>query len=269
MDDLPRPPAPPAGANRTAWQMAVPWIVLAAWLIIDLAVVIYWARTQWGFLGDILLIIALAFHVLGLLVWISAFAILARCHWGERLAYFLIGAASCVAMTDRIVDYRTQPPLVFALAALVVAWSLPFWWLRRRGWRIAVVSAATADSPVLGRPSLWQFGIGDILIATTQAAAFIALLLAVGFNAQELTNFALILVASPAVVLIALAWQQFWLAVVASLLLCVVFTLAPIWCFASNIRSEEMGLLLGVVAGDAVSLLLASGCLRLFGYRLR
>jgi hypothetical protein len=161
--------------------------------------------------------------------------------------------------------YPDQPDVAISVAALVVAWSMPFLWLRRRGWRILA-------QPEHSQPrDTWQFTIGDLLVATTQAGAFFALLLASAakFQRGELVVYLLLLLAAPAVVLIALAWRRFWQAVLICLVLAATLTVLPIWGLAANFQLSEVALVLAIVGVGVVSLLAAAGWLRWAGYGLR
>ena len=265
MDDLP----PPAGTKRTAWQIAAPWLILAAWLAIDLAAVVYLLRTEWGFLGALVLIIPLAFHLLALLVWVTTFAILTDCHWGERLGYFLLGVAAVVSITHVIegAGNAGETQLLLLLAALVVGWSIPPLWLWRRDWRIGLLAAG--DTAHL-RQSLWQFSLSDVFIATTQAGGFFALLLAtdVRFRWQDLPGLVLLFVGSP-ILLVALAWRRFWPAAVGCLSISAVLTVMHMACETGSFELQNMVAPILIIGQAVASLLIASGCLRSAGYRLR
>jgi hypothetical protein len=182
-----------------------------------------------------------------------------------RLGYFALGLACVAGLMECILRFENQPALVLMGAGFIVGWSLPLVWLRRRGWQIAIAPAAS------GRHSLWQFTIGDILIATTQASALLGLLLAAAprFSAGELVLLGLLIVGSPPVAIIPLHWRRFWLAALFCLVLCAVLTVVPVWWLAENYSWTEVGVLLGVVGAAAVSLLCAGGSLRWMGYRLQ
>ncbi len=265
--DLAGQPAAAAGPWRLPRPLvpAVAWWILGVWLAVDSGVVAYWASREWGFLGDLLLILALLWHFAGLIVWITALALLAQAAWPWRVGYFLIGTAAMVALTE-FIFYATEPSLVWAWAAFVVGLSVPLLWMRRRGWRIC----ARGLDPLPGAKSRrnWQFSVGDILIATTQAGAFLALTAATRISRlDEITILAVVLLVSPAFVVVGLSWRRFTYAVPACLSISALPTIGLlVWHDASL---GDIGLILLLVAVGVVSLLVAIGAMRSFGYRLR
>jgi len=259
----------PQSASRPSatWQWAAPWVILAVWLAVDLAVVLYWACREWGFLEAVPLLIALALHLLGLSAWLTAFAALADCRVQHRSAYFAVGTATAAAIGVFFLgfgDFRTA----LGFAAFQVGLALPPVILRQLGWRIAAAAsdAANGSQP---RPR-WQFTLGDLLLTTSLIALFLGLLLASGgfHNLNEVYFLAALLCGAPGVIVISLAWRRFWLAAATSWLGCTLLALLPI-AWHDSTRLGEIMLLLLIVAFPVVSLLAASGCLRRAGYRLR
>jgi len=258
----------PQSASRPSatWQWASAWVILAVWLAVDLAVVLYWACRDWGFLEAVPLLIALALHLLGLSAWLTAFATLADCRVQHRAAYFAVGTVAAAAIGVFFLgfgDFRTA----LGFAAFQVGLALPPVILRQLGWRIAAAIDAAIGSQPRAR---WQFTLGDLLLMTTLIALFLGLLLASGgfHSLNEVYFLAALLCGAPGVIVIALWWRRFWLAAATSLLGCSLLALLPI-AWHDSIRLGEIVLLLLIVAFPVVSLLAASGCLRRAGYRLR
>src|SRR5688500_13168721 len=99
---------------------AMPWIVLAVWLGVHLAAVVYWATADWnGFLADLWLLLVCAGDVLGISVWLVAWSVLGDQRWPLRLVYFSSGLAALAALTWKMFNWMTENESLAILLAAV------------------------------------------------------------------------------------------------------------------------------------------------------
>lgn len=249
----------------TAWQSAAPWAILGVWVTADLAVVVYWASREWGFLEAVPLLIELAFHLLGLAAWLTGFAVLANCDSRLRAAYYAVGTMAVAGLLVWILGFGGFRTLL-AFATFQVGLALPFWAIRKLGWRIAMSPSDVGVTQPLAR---WQFTVGDLLVMTTLIALFLGLLMASGglHSLDDVYVMAALFCGAPAVIVVALAWRRFWRAAAVSVLGSTLLGLLPI-AWDSSSPAFEVVLRMLIVSGPLLSLLAASACLRWAGYRL-
>ena len=268
-------PQPPLRVGGSLLARVMPWTVLAVWLSVHLAVVVYWATADWsGFLADLWLLLVCAGDVLGISVWLVAWSVLGDQRWPLRLVYFASGLAALAALTWKMFNWMTEnESLAIPLAAVATGLALPMIWLRRRGRRIRVVQASDdrlSAGGASGLHSLWQFTIGDVLLTTTGAAIFLSLALIGGTpELVELVILAAQVLAATIVLLISLSWRRYLLAVPACFAVTLLIIVLSMAMFDPlNVFDTEFVIVAYYAAPALASLLIAIGAMRWFGYRL-
>ncbi|MDX1947062.1 MAG: hypothetical protein SFU86_16800 [Pirellulaceae bacterium] len=260
-------PQLPKQSTRAIRPHLAAWLLLILWLAIDLGVIVYWARGEWGFLGDLGIIIGYGGNIFGLVGWLVAWGVLANWRLRWRAAYAGVGFAALGAITAPLDPWwKLEDRLAWAVLVVAVAIGTILVLVRRWGWRICL---PPHDTP---GPDRWQFSIGDLLWTTTGTA----LVLALGSywpvdNWEEIVILAWLVLAVTVVLLLGLGARHFWLAAPVSLASCAALGALAIGIVdVEELRRPQDLLMVGIFGLPAIAPpLLLIGLLRLHGWRLR
>jgi hypothetical protein len=246
------------------WRIpSAPWVILAAWLLIDLVYACYYRFNAWGPEGGIPQFIAFVTNAIALGGWTIVWLVL----WVEslrvRIAYVLVGFGGLFAISyfgsqGRDIEMFLEFP------KLIVGVATPLILLRRQGWQIA--SGYDASHPAdAERRRRFHFLILDLLILITGVAAFMALLLADGTHhlAFDFAGTGALVFAVLATSILAMSLQRFWLAIVASITLIPIASFTAVWLADGWAGPYSIYCL-----RTSVCLLPAFGAIRWCGYRL-
>jgi hypothetical protein len=246
-------------------QVAMPWILLAAWLIVDLAIFAYWRSQDWGMFGDVLLLMAFAGGVVALEGWLTAWLILASISIFQRLLYFLLGIGCMLAIIHSAGgEWKLDIDLAIQIAKPIVGCATVFLVLRRRGCEI---------TPILGEPSeragfvrhLTRVTLIDLFILTTGAALLSGLVMADDeLPLIDFVSSAVLVSAAAFVTIFCLSARRYWVAAVTSVVMVPVVSALAI----STIDRGNDQIFTIMNCSAVVCLLFVTGSLRLSGYRL-
>jgi hypothetical protein len=256
---------------------AMPWIVLGVWLLADLAVVLYWASQDWGFLGDLLLIIGFAGNVLGLISWLTAWLVLSDRSLWQRAAYFCVGIGTVLAMISVQIKWWDSDVMVLAaLAQHMVAIGTVVLLVRRRGYRIKIASGETLSAEPAER-LWWQFSIGEMFLMTTAVGLYVGLSLFSQTDAlRDMATILLVCSGLLVTLLAAFGCRSFWWAVGVSsaigLLVGLVAALISPYGMSNwldALLDPETWIVVAAYGGTGnLCAIVAVGLLRPWGYRL-
>lgn len=250
----------------TNWQAtATPWIILVAWLAAAGVAVLYVMTRSWGFLENLLPLIMIMASLMAFATWLTAWSWLGESSVRSRLAFYLAGTLSMLAITGPLFRWDQREAMA-AASQFLVGLAIPNLLLRRRGWRIALAPAATR-SP--WRRELWQFSIGDILIVVTGFAAILGLQAAHRASVFESLLLGVVaVVGAPMTACLILSWRRIWIAALTSTAVAMQFTVLIVvanWHFTWESLVEAF---LYISAVFLVGLWGTLGAMRFVGYRM-
>jgi hypothetical protein len=211
--------------------------------------------------------IAAAFAMSAWLAWSIAWTLLARQSLAQRLLLLGSSAAAILVVADWIFEWWQEGEwqLLLALARVAVGFALPLALMRWRGWEI---QWRPGDRPV-------QFSIGDLLLLTAGAAAFMGILLArrnFGLQSQsgEIAAECVIVVCGMVFLILGMTARRFVVAALVCLLVALAVIVAAIATVdpAPLARPSEWLLIVLICCPAMAAMLGAIGLARWWGYRL-
>jgi hypothetical protein len=204
-------------------------------------------------------------NAIALTGWVTLWFTLSRDPFRWRILYFVIGFGGLLTLIQFAggewrIDGEWGWPVQFAKLIVGVATLLVI--VRRWGFRLSA-----NDSTAVGRDTSagqFQFSIGDLLVAITGVAIFVALVISDGQSVREdvlITGSFVLTVVGVSVLLLSL--RRIWIAIAICLVIIPAVGYSAMWVASVGGWPWELSRAAGAC------LLIAAGALRLCGYRLK
>jgi hypothetical protein len=267
---------PTSDSWRSHTDPLAPWIIQGLWLTALAAAAVYIRLRSWGMFEAIAYMVAAVFAMSAWLTWSIAWSLFAQQSLLHRLVQLAAAVAAMLIVADWIFEWWQQGEwqILFALTRVSVGIALPLALMRWRGWRIRW-QAWDACGTTLTAVGRMQFSIGELLLLTAGAAAFLGLTVTrenFGLHSHwgEIVTECVVVVCGTLFVIVGLRARRFAVAA----LVCPLVALAIIAAAMATVdpaplaRPSEWLLIVLICCPAMAAMLVAIGLARWWGYRL-